>query len=443
MLICGKCGHPNADPDTFCGACGKFLEWDGKRVKVEVAPALIEQAEEDATKRGLLVRIRRAAHELVGGTPLPDSKPAKKPEPAEAPPAAPPGLPPGPPPGMPPGMPPGLPPGMPPGLPPGLPPGMPPGMPGDPAGLVDFADLPDDPADLPGPERHLAAPVVETEPPEQKPQPDRPRAVTVSRVPPRTKPRPGDLICGECGEGNPVHRKFCRRCGDSLATAEVAKRPWWRRLLPRRRVRKAGSRPSRPGDGRGRRALSLAARRIRAAIGVVILVGGLVVGLYPPLRTAALHQVDRLRQWVLDTAETALGPVRPSTVDGPGGSPDHPPKAAFDTFKNTYWATTWDARKRPSLVIKLNGPVALRKVIVTSGASDAFAAHGRPASLEFSYSNEKSDIVSVRDSPQPQELALTNAVGVTGLKITVSAVHAAQDAKDVAVAEVELFGIGG
>ncbi|MCR6487830.1 discoidin domain-containing protein [Amycolatopsis sp. OK19-0408] len=208
-------------------------------------------------------------------------------------------------------------------------------------------------------------------------------------------------------------------------------------------MRKAGSRPSRPGDGRGRRAATTAVRRVRAAVGVAVLVGGLVVGFYPPARTAALHQLDALRQRVLDLAGTALGPVRPATVDGPVAAPDHPPKAVFDTFKNTYWTAVWAEGAKPALVVRLGSPVALRKVIVTNGASDAFAAHARPATLEFSYSNEKSDIVAVADSPQPQELTLANAVGVTGLKITVLAVHPAQDAKDLALSELELFGVGG
>ena len=35
MIVCKHCGHHNEDSDTFCGSCGKFLEWTGERV---VAP---------------------------------------------------------------------------------------------------------------------------------------------------------------------------------------------------------------------------------------------------------------------------------------------------------------------------------------------------------------------------------------------------------------------
>ena len=34
MIVCKQCGHHNEDSDTFCGSCGKFLEWTGERVVV-------------------------------------------------------------------------------------------------------------------------------------------------------------------------------------------------------------------------------------------------------------------------------------------------------------------------------------------------------------------------------------------------------------------------
>ena len=30
MIVCKQCGHHNEDSDTFCGSCGKFLEWTGE-----------------------------------------------------------------------------------------------------------------------------------------------------------------------------------------------------------------------------------------------------------------------------------------------------------------------------------------------------------------------------------------------------------------------------
>src|SRR5207302_9274006 len=72
---------------------------------------------------------------------------------------------------------------------------------------------------------------------------DQPRAVlpqdarpqrAVSKAAPTHPPQAGDLICGECGEGNAATRRFCSRCGASLAVAERVRIPWWRRLFPKR-----------------------------------------------------------------------------------------------------------------------------------------------------------------------------------------------------------------
>ena len=52
-------------------------------------------------------------------------------------------------------------------------------------------------------------------------------------------PKPGDLVCGECWQGNDPARKSCSRCGYTLSEAEVAgaqvtEDPWWRRTHNRR-----------------------------------------------------------------------------------------------------------------------------------------------------------------------------------------------------------------
>ncbi|GAA3553240.1 NADase-type glycan-binding domain-containing protein [Kribbella ginsengisoli] len=290
----------------------------------------------------------------------------------------------------------------------------------------------------------LVAPVVEEEPEEVEPQVVKARPGPVRRVAPSSKPRPGELICGECGEGNDPARKFCRRCGNSLAEAEVVKVRWWRRLRLRRRPRvlAAGSRPARPGDGKGRRAYQSTLRRVRAGIGVLILGFGLLAGFYPPARTLVTQQVGNVKQKIRGVADTALTPIRPVSVQGPRGSTGHPPKAAFDTFKNTSWITAWNEKSPPRLTVQLDHPVALRKVIVSTGDSTDYAGHIRPALLEFAYSNEKSDLVQLKDTPGPQQVALRNAVGVSSITVKVLNVYPAPDVKTLALTEIELFGIG-
>lgn len=291
----------------------------------------------------------------------------------------------------------------------------------------------------------LVAPVVEaTEPAEVEPQQVRPRPAPARRAAPTAKLHPGDLVCGDCGEGNRPSRKFCSRCGTSLATAEVVKTPWWRRFRHRRgpRTLAAGSRPRRPGDSQAKHAFRTTLRRVRTAVGVLVLCFGLLSGFYPPLRTYVVQQVTSVKQKLRGVADTALTPIRPAAVQGTKSLAGHPPKAAFDTFSNTTWQAPSTDQAPAHLVVRLDHAVALRKIIVTNGDPKNFAALGRPATLELRYSNEKSELISLTDSPQPQELALHSAIGVSTITINVVTTYPAQGSTTIALAEIELFGIG-
>jgi hypothetical protein len=70
---------------------------------------------------------------------------------------------------------------------------------------------------------------VETKVGATQPEEVRPDAMTptvakkqgkvIQKTTPTRRLFPGDLICRDCGEGNPPARKFCRGCGSSLATS--------------------------------------------------------------------------------------------------------------------------------------------------------------------------------------------------------------------------------
>ncbi|HEY0806102.1 MAG TPA: hypothetical protein VGD84_13590, partial [Pseudonocardiaceae bacterium] len=73
MIVCRDCGYRNVEGDTFCGSCGKFLEWAGEKVTVTVDKALVEEAKVEAAqpRRGLMQRVSQAASRLIVG-PAPD-----------------------------------------------------------------------------------------------------------------------------------------------------------------------------------------------------------------------------------------------------------------------------------------------------------------------------------------------------------------------------------
>ncbi|WP_168211295.1 NADase-type glycan-binding domain-containing protein [Actinosynnema sp. ALI-1.44] len=289
----------------------------------------------------------------------------------------------------------------------------------------------------------LAVPVTLPEPPpEVLPQPAQPPSPKVPVAPPRHRPKPGELVCGQCGTGNLASRKFCSRCGESLSSAVVVGTPWWRRVFRRRvKVLELGGRPSKPGEGRTSRALRGTFRKVRVILSVSLLVFGLLAALYPPVRTFVVNEFQALKTKVSSLADDALSPIRPATTSATAQTAGHPVQAAFDTFKNTYWAAPWSLNQPPVITVQLAQPVELRMAIVTSGAAGEYTAHGRPSSLKVSYSNEKFTVVSLKDSPQPQQVELADGLGATSLQISVLAVYGTQPVADVAITEIELFGL--
>ncbi|SDI18755.1 hypothetical protein SAMN05192558_101237 [Actinokineospora alba] len=299
----------------------------------------------------------------------------------------------------------------------------------------------------------LAAPVVgkaaasdaQTRLDEMLPQAAQRRVAPVRKQGPTRKLMPGDLVCGECGEGNRPPRKFCHRCGESLLRAEVVKPPWWRRVFrSRTKVKKAGTRPRNRGAGGTRSRVNLRGlfRKVRGVAAVALVLSGVLFGVYPPFRTYVMSQVQSLRNTVTEALPSPDSPVRPAVTEANGALDTHQATSAFDLATNTYWAAPWATGDRPKLTIDLGKTVALRKLIITAGGGADFATHHRPARLHLAYSNERNESVAVQDTPQPQEIELQAGLGAKTLTIEVLDVHQAAGASAVAITEIELFGIG-
>src|SRR5919204_339666 len=121
----------------------------------------------------------------------------------------------------------------------------------------------------------------------------RPRQAPRTMEPP-TRRRPGDLICGNCGEGNDPIRHFCRRCGNSLDEAIAVRPPWYRRFFNRLfgvRTREAGWRPRRVGPPN---VLGGVWRVVRLALGAILVIALLAFALVPPFRTTVTNRVTAL-----------------------------------------------------------------------------------------------------------------------------------------------------
>lgn len=521
MIVCRDCGQRNTDRDTFCGACGRFLEWTGERVAEKESPVLAEaRAELVAPKKAWW---RRTLDTMLGGpvdiegreidlTAEPGAAgsagakkgavaaPAAAPKKAAPPPPPPPakkkvGPPPpptkkktvAPPPGKTAAPAKAGSPAPPPGKSgsPAPPPGKadssaksgspaPPAKSGSPAPPPGKADPParsgapappgkaDSPAksgsSVPPPAKSgssassakaasagdaaaLVVPVEAAVEPDELPPtaaavPARPK----HRAAPTRKLRPGELICGECGEGNQPTRKFCARCGEALTNAERVRVPWWRRFRRRpAKVLKAGARPGR--GGRGRKVTRTVFRRVRRYAFVVVLLFGLAAGFYPPLRTYVTQKFADLRQDVAGVVEQTMSPARPVGVTASAESPDHGGRLAFDQFANTYWAAPYVQNGLPSLTVDLGKPTTLARVIITSGAAADYTTKHRPSIVNLAYSNEKSDTFTLADTPKPQEFTLRNGLAAQTVRIQVLDVYPAEGGTEVAMAEIEFFSL--
>lgn len=266
----------------------------------------------------------------------------------------------------------------------------------------------------------------------------------VRKQPPSKKLQPGELVCGECGEGNAPTRKFCSRCGTSLAAAQVVKTPWWRKLLPRRgaKVRKAGERAKRRGRA-GKSKLGLAFsttfKIVRRVVAIALILGGVAYGMFAPFRG-----------WVNERAAEAKGTferivfpqyVPVSAAEAPTASaalPKHAPNLAVDSASDSYWAVPVGG-KEPFIVVKFDRTVDLKRMIVHNGDGGDFKASFRAQKLHLVFSTGKTTDVSLEDLPDPQTLEIENGDGVNSVEIHIVSTFKAVKGNTLAISELEFF----
>ncbi|MFJ5646121.1 NADase-type glycan-binding domain-containing protein [Streptomyces sp. NPDC093223] len=265
--------------------------------------------------------------------------------------------------------------------------------------------------------------------------------------------RPGDLICGDCGQGNAPRRRFCARCGESLEEAEVVRRRWWHRLRLRRGPRQvalsgegAGQRSpeqemAQPGERRRRWLL-----RAQIAGSGAIALSTLGYATYPPLQNYVNHEIKGVRQKAEGILESQYDLARPATVTASASLSGHGPEQAADQFDNTYWAAGFEDKgdappKSRSLTFHFDRLVTLNQVVVTAGALNDFAAHGRPSMITLSFSNGATMPLSLKDSAKPQKFNLEHAIGFKSVKMRIDEEFPGTKHNDVALTEVKFLSL--
>jgi len=418
VIVCKQCGHHNEDSDTFCGSCGKFLEWTGERVIVaqpEPEPAPAPEPEPEPARVGFMDRVKQA----VG---MEDEAPPPPATTVEAP-AAPPPL--------------------------------------TAVAIAAAPSLNATAAPVAAPEPVLAgvgapaAPAavpagsvdepVSRRPTSLAPVVTRPRPGPRTMEPP-TRRNPGDLICGQCGEGNDPARHFCRRCGNSLDEAIAVRLPWYRRFFNRLfgvRTREAGWRPRRVGPPN---VMGGVMRVVRLAIVAMLAVGILGFLLIPRFHHLVVNKVTAGVTSVRKVVHPNYDTVYPVAAAATSQTAGHAASLTIDRTSNSYWAAI-PTDKTPQLVFTFSEPQDLSEILFRSGAPGAqpsdFLNQPRPKAVHIIFTDAQGKLITATDitltDQEGSQFYPIEAKQTTTARIQIQSVYPATGAarSAVAIAEVE------
>ena len=267
---------------------------------------------------------------------------------------------------------------------------------------------------------------------------------------PKTAParvvNPGDLVCGQCGEGNDPNRKFCRRCGASLQRATVFILPWyqrWWRRLTTRKTRAAGDRPAsrrRAIGGAGPGWLTGGFMKV-LGIAIVLLVLLTIVG---PWRGHLRHDVSSDYHRVFNDVHPKYNPVHPFAATATTSAPGHPAANAIDGAVNTSWQTNApDSGIGQSLKLRLGTVSNLDQIGFLNGDQDtpsSYLTEPRPEKVHLTAAGAHpySKDLTLKDTATFQTFTI-KAKDASSLTITVDTVYPSDQGKQASMAEVELF----
>jgi hypothetical protein len=302
-----------------------------------------------------------------------------------------------------------------------------------------------------------------------KPAVPKNRIILEQQQTPERELQPGDLICGNCGAGNEASRKFCRRCGASLAEASVLVIPWWRRLLQWRPGQSKTAKPA-PTDhaepeaeaeaeaGKRRKAVKIKRNRnlgklakrvltIAAAIFVVLAVA------VPGIRHAVGSTFTRSKNAINKSLSKQVVEVHAVIAVAPS-DPTHPSNLLIDANASSYWASPSAPNSGVNTAIDIefgkDGPTNLDFLVFTIGAQapDNFANLARPKELLLHFSDNTTwaacsvycsvQTLQLQDTAKAQKFKVYGK-NVQDLTIQIKQIYpgSSQTQLSVAIAEIE------
>lgn len=266
-----------------------------------------------------------------------------------------------------------------------------------------------------------------------------------TRQPPSRKLLPGDLVCGECGEGNPPARHFCRRCGTTLRDAAVVERRWWQRFVPRRRTRslEAGHRPWKSSDGTqkqrrkgGRLAKTFA--KVRPVAAALLLLAGLLVGFSPNLRERVTGRIGETKDSVMSWIRPTYVPLSPIDITTTPEQLDHPGRNVIDGNILSYWVAPASDRE-PVVLVRFDEPFDLERIKVWNGSAEGFKDRERARELHFVFDNGQSFDLELKDLPNGEEYEIDGGDGVREVEIHITETYSSLTSDDLGLSEIEFY----
>jgi hypothetical protein len=276
------------------------------------------------------------------------------------------------------------------------------------------------------------------------PQARRQRADAVKKTKHARRLDAGDLVCGQCGEGNSPTRRFCARCGESLATASVAKASWWRRLLaaltPRRRRPKSieADESGLPPTGKHRRIARSSFQVVRNIVALLLAVAAIVGVATAPIRDWATSHISKVEHKIRNEIQPSYDPVHPVRTASTSAIPGQPGSNVSDGFKNTYWGVPVNVHGA-EVTLYLGHKVTLNKAIVYNGNAANYQKTDRPRRLHVVYSTGRATDISLKDTAAPQTVSLPNGKDVTSVTFQITGRYRTAKSTELRLSEIELF----
>lgn len=293
----------------------------------------------------------------------------------------------------------------------------------------------------------------------QKPTAQQPVAQQPSAVkqPPRPDPKitaaatvisAGDLVCSQCGQGNDPARKFCRKCGNSLAAAVVAKKvPWWKKLFGGKKARtskEAADRQRKKAKAKDAsfkaQMLVVNARKVLMFLALFGLAGGLAI---PSMRVEVMRFAKGGMGSVQDLFNPKVSPVNAVTVAASSAVPGREANFAADLVLNSYWAEGAEGDGvGQTISFTFAEPTDLTKVLITAGSTEnpeGYLQNPRPKALHFVFDTGGSTDITLIDAEfrKSQGFNLKGAKGVTKVDVSISSVFPGRGGTETGIAEVE------